>query len=198
MEEIQGQIVEIIYQNEVNSYTIAVFEMEEDEITITGYLPFINVGDTLKLTGKFVMHQEYGEQFKIELFEKIMPQTLDALEKYLSNGTIKGIGPSIAKKIVTTFGEDTINIFKFEPKKLAQIKGITEAKAEEMSKEFVENWELWQIVGFLEKFGIDVSNARKIYKELGNSTIEEIENNPYILVDIAQNVDFKKIDKLTS
>ena len=81
-----------------------------------------------------------------------MPQTLDAIERYLANGTIKGIGPATAKKIVHTFGEDTINVFKFEPKKLAQIKGITESKAEEMSREFIENWELWQIVGFLEKF----------------------------------------------
>ena len=197
MEELQGQIIEFIFQNDVNSYTIAVVETNEgEEITVTGYLPFINVGDTLKMFGKHIIHQEYGEQFKIETFEKLMPQTLDALERYLANGTIKGIGPSIAKRIVATFGEDTINVFKFEPKKLAQIKGITEARAEEMSKEFVENWELWQIVGFLEKFGINVSSAKKIYKELGTSTIEEIENNPYLLVDIIQNVDFKKIDKM--
>lgn len=197
MEELQGQIIEFIFQNDVNSYTIAVVETNEgEEITVTGYLPFINVGDTLKMFGKHIIHQEYGEQFKIETFEKLMPQTLDALERYLANGTIKGIGPSIAKRIVTTFGEDTINVFKFEPKKLAQIKGITETRAEEMSKEFVENWELWQIVGFLEKFGINVSSAKKIYKELGTSTIEEIENNPYLLVDIIQNVDFKKIDKM--
>ena len=141
MEELQGQIIEFIFQNDVNSYTIAVVETNEgEEITVTGYLPFINVGDTLKMFGKHIIHQEYGEQFKIETFEKLMPQTLDALERYLANGTIKGIGPSIAKRIVTTFGEDTINVFKFEPKKLAQIKGITETRAEEMSKEFVENF----------------------------------------------------------
>lgn len=81
-----------------------------------------------------------------------MPQTLEAIERYLANGTIKGIGPAIAKRIVQTFGEDTINVFKFEPQKLAQIKGISELRAEEMGQEFVENWELWQIVGFLEKF----------------------------------------------
>ncbi len=196
MEEIQGQIVELIYQNEVNSYTIAVLETDKEEITITGYLPFISVGDTLKLVGKYVTHQQYGEQFKIETFEKIMPQTVEALERYLANGTIKGIGPSTAKKIVETFGEETIHIFKFEPKKLAQIRGITETKAEEMSKEFIENWELWQIVGFLEKFGVNVSNSKNIYKKLGPSTIEEIESNPYILIDLVQNIDFKKIDKM--
>ncbi len=196
MEEIEGQIIEFIYQNELNSYTIAILETNEDEITVTGYLPFINVGDTLKLVGKYVIHQEYGEQFKIETFEKLMPKTLDAIERYLANGTIKGIGPATAKKIVATFGEDTISIFKLEPEKLTQIKGITEEKAKEMSREFIENWELWQIVGFLEKFGVGVSSAKKVYKELGNSSIEEIEANPYLLVDIIQNVDFRKIDKM--
>lgn len=193
--EIEGQISEIIYQNEINSYTVAVLETEEETVTIVGYLPFINIGDTLKLFGKFVKHQDYGEQFKVDTFEKVMPETLEALEKYLANGTIKGVGPATAKKIIDTFGDDTINIFKFEPKKLARIKGITEEKALQMSEEFMENWELWQIVGFLEKFGIGVTSARTIYKQLGISAIDEIESNPYILVDIIKNVDFKKIDK---
>lgn len=194
--EITGQLNEIIYQNEINGYTIATFETDEGEITIVGYLPFICAGDSLKISGKFVTHIEYGEQFKIDYFEKIMPKNLSALEKYLANGTIKGIGPSTAKKIISTFGEDTINIFKFEPQKLAQIKGITKAKAEEMAESFNENWELWQIVGFLEKFGISASNAKKVYKLLGVNAISEIENNPYILVDIARGVDFKQIDKM--
>lgn len=161
-----------------------------------GYLPFINSGDTLKLIGRFVTHQDYGRQFKIDTFEKMMPQTLDSLEKYLSNGTIKGIGPSTAKKIVKTFGEETIHIFKYEPEKLAIIKGITKDKAIEMAESFNENWELWQIVGFLERFGIGPSNAKKVYKLLGANAIEEIEENPYILVDIARGVDFKQIDKM--
>lgn len=194
--ELIGQIEEIIYQNEMNSYCIAIFNTEDETITIVGYLPFINVGDTLKVVGNFVTHKDYGEQFKVNTFEKVMPQTLEALEKYLATGSIKGIGPSTAKKIVDTFGEDTVNIFKSEPKKLAQIKGITEEKAMEMSQSFIENWEVWQIVGFLDKFGISAANAKKVYKELGDSTIEEIESNPYILIDIIRGVDFGKIDKI--
>lgn len=194
--EIQGVLQDIIYQNEVNSYMVATFETDEEELTIVGYLPFINIGDTLKLVGKFVTHQDYGRQFKVDTFEKLMPQNLASLEAYLSNGTIKGIGPSTAKKIVDTFGEDTIHIFKFEPEKLAIIKGITKQKAQEMSESFNENWELWQIVGFLERFGIGPSNAKKVYKLLGANAIEEIEENPYILIDIARGVDFKQIDKM--
>lgn len=194
--EITGEIKDIIYQNEINSYTVAEFETEEGDITIVGYLPFINVGDTLKLTGKLVTHQDYGEQLKVETFEKIMPQSLSSLEHYLSNGTIKGIGPATAKKIVDTFKEETLHVLKLEPEKLTQIKGINKEKAKFISDTFIENWELWQIVGYLEKFGIGVQNAKNVYKKLGVNAIEEIEANPYVLIDIANNIDFRKIDKM--
>ena len=147
--ELQGEVIEIIYKNELNSYCIAVLKIDrnnvnseelnllEDETTIVGYLPFVNVGDTLKVIGKFVEHQEYGRQFKVDTFEKQMPQTTKALERYLANCGIKGIGPATAKNIVETFGEDTINVFKFEPTKLAQIKGITKDRALEIANTFI-------------------------------------------------------------
>lgn len=194
--EIQGRLNDIIYQNEVNSYTIATFETNEEEITIVGYLPFIHSGDTLKLVGKYVTHKDYGEQFKIDTFEKLMPQTIEALEQYLANGTIRGIGPATAKKIVNTFGEETIHVFQYEPEKLTNIKGINKEKALAMAEDFNENWELWQIVGYLERFGIGPQNAKKIYESLGTNAIREIEDNPYILVDLARGVDFKQIDKM--
>ena len=195
--EIIGTIEEFIYQNETNSYTIAVFLTEDqDLVTVVGYLPFIVEGDNLKLTGKMVMHQEYGEQFKIETFEKIMPQTAAALEKYLASGTIRGIGPATAKKIVDRFGEETINIFKFEPQRLAEVKGITKDRAYEIGEEFNEKWEVWQIVRFLEEFGISANNSKKVYDAIGRDAVEKIQENPYILVDIVYGVDFNKIDKI--
>ena len=194
--EIKGEVTDIIYQNEVNSYTIAVFDTEEEETTIVGYLPFVKSGDTLKVEGRFVEHKDYGRQFKVETFEKLMPETLGALERYLANGSIKGIGEATAKKIIKKFGEDTINVFKFEPEKLAQIRGISETKAKEMAESFLENWEVWQIVGFLERFGIGAENAKKVYDLLGVNAIEQIESNPYILIDIARGVDFKQIDQM--
>ena len=196
MKEIEGVLTEIIYQNEINSYTVGIFETEDEQITIVGYLPFINKGDTLKLLGKFVEHKDYGEQFKIETFEKLMPQTLGALENYLANGNIKGVGPATASKIIQLFGEETIHILKYEPIKLAQIRGISKEKALEISESFIENWEVWQIVGFLERFGIGAENAKKVYDLLGVNAISEIEANPYILIDISRGVDFKQIDNM--
>ena len=221
--ELQGEIIEIIYKNDLNSYCIAILKIDKDvikknkkemsdqigitddfnildnldeEMTIVGYLPFINVGDTLKATGKFVEHQEYGLQFKVDTFEKMMPQTTKALERYLANCGIKGIGPATARNIVETFGEDTLNVFKFEPAKLAQIKGITKERAVEIANTFIENWEVWQLVGFLDKFGIGPQNAEKIYKALGVNAIDEIESNPYILVDLVNKVNFEQIDTM--
>ena len=196
MEELEGQVMDIIYQNEVNSYTIAVFDTEDEEITIVGYLPFVNPGDTLKVSGRFVNHQEYGEQFKVENFEKTEPKTIDALEIYLSSGSIKGIGPATAKKIIKEFGEDTINIFKTNPAALSIISGISFEKAIQMGESFNENWDLWKIVSFLEQFGISASHAKKIYKDLGTDAINEIKRNPYILVDKVRGIDFKQIDKM--
>lgn len=196
MEEIEGILTEIIYQNEVNSYLVGVFETEEEQFTVVGYLPFIRKGDSLKIVGKFVEHKDYGEQFKIETFEKLMPKTLGALETYLANGDIKGVGPATASKIVNKFGEETIYILKFEPEKLAQIRGITKDKAIEISESFIENWEVWQIVGFLERFGIGAESAKKVYDLLGINAIAEIEANPYILIDISRGVDFKQIDQM--
>ena len=194
--EITGEIANIIYKNEINSYTIAEFETDDELTTAVGYLPFINVGDTLKLVGKFVEHKDYGRQFKIDTFEKMMPQTLGALERYLANGNIKGIGEALAKRIIKKFGEETIHVFKYEPERLAEVRGISEVRAKEMAESFIENWEVWQIVGFLERFGIGAEHAKKVFDLYGAKAIEEIEANPYVLIDIARGVDFKQIDKM--
>lgn len=194
--ELSGEVLGIIYQNELNSYTIAEIYSDETEKveTIVGYLPFIVEGDTLKLIGKFVEHKEYGEQFKVDTFEKMMPRSLDALERYLGNGTIKGVGPATAKKIVAKFGEHTVDVIKYDPLELAKVKGISRDKAVEISESFIESWEVWQIVRFLEKFNIGIENSKKIYDTLGIDAINKIEENPYILIDLVRGVDFKQID----
>jgi len=197
MEEISGQVTDIIFHNETNGYTICDFETKDlGSITIVGYLPFINAGESLKIYGKMVIHKEYGEQFKIETFEKIMPEGIDGLKLYLGSGLIKGVGQAMANRIVEKFGEETIIILKTEPEKLAEVKGISVNKAIEIGQEFNEKWDLWQIVSFLERFGIGANNANRVYKELGIDAIAKIEDNPYILIDIVYGIDFKQIDKM--
>lgn len=125
-----------------------------------------------------------------------MPESEDAIERYLASGKLKGIGPATAAKMVQTFGKEIIPILKYEPEKLVCIKGITKAKAIEISQSFNENWDIWQIVGYLEKFGIGAQSAETIYKKLGANTIAQIEENPYILIDLSSRANFGQIDQM--
>lgn len=194
--ELEGQIEAIIYCNEVNSYTIARLMTENiGEITVVGYLPFVNVGDSITVYGEYVTHKDYGKQFKVNTFKKNMPETLEALEKYLSSGNIKWIGPKTAKKIIKEFGDDTIYVIENVPEKLEIIKGITHEKAMEISESFIESKELWKIVSFLEEIGISSSYAKKVYELYGINAVEEIKNDPYRLIDVVRGISFKTIDE---
>ena len=194
--EIKGQVEDIIFMNENNSYTVCTLLLEKEIITAVGYLPFINIGDIIIASGNFVKHATYGEQFKIDTYEKVMPNTSKEIEKYLGSGIIKGVGPATSKKIVDKFGDETIYVLQFEPYKLSQIKGITSDKALEISNEFNNVWELWKIVMFLKQYGIGTANANRVYKELGISAIDKIKENPYILLKFLYGVDFKNIDRM--
>ena len=194
--EIKGQVEDIVFSNESNGYTVCNLEVENQLVTAVGYLPFVSVGDIIVASGNFVNHAVYGEQFKINNFEKVMPSSLAEVEKYLGSGIIKGVGPATSKKIVNRFGEDTIYVLRFEPYKLADIPGITNIKATQISEEFNNEWELWQIVIFLQKYGIGATNANRVYKELGISAIDKIKENPYILLNILYGVEFATVDKM--
>ncbi len=180
--EIKGQIESIVYHNEENGYTVCNLDVNNELITTVGYMPFASIGDIIKAEGSVINHAVYGEQFKLTTYEKLMPSTVGEVEKYLGSGIIKGVGPATAKKIVDRFGEDTINILRFEPYKLSNISGITNLKATQISDEFIKEWQLWQIVIFLQKYNIGATNATKIYKELGIGAIDKITENPYILL----------------
>lgn len=196
--EIKGQIENIIYSNETNGYTVCEISSNTYSMTAVGYLPFINIGDVIIAKGEIVKHNVYGEQFKISTFEKVMPNSLNEIEKYLGSGIIKGIGPATAKKIVTKFGEESIYVLKCEPHRLAEVKGINREKAEIISEEFNMLWELWQIVTFLQKYDIGTANANRVYKELGVSAIDIIKENPYILLDVLYGVGFEKVDRIAA
>ena len=124
-----------------------------------------------------------------------MPETLEALERYLASGNVKWIGPKTAKKIIKQFGEDTIDIIENSPNELVVIKGITEEKALEISASFIESRELWKIVSFLDEIGISSNYAKKVYDLYGLNAIEEIKNDPYRLIDVVRGINFKTIDE---
>lgn len=193
---IEGTVEEIIFSNEINGYTVCDIKCEKDKVTAVGYMPFINVGETLKLMGKWVTHPDYGEQLKVEFYEKIAPETADAIEKYLASGVIKGVGPATAAKIVQRFGNETLDVIQFRPQMLSEIKGISIDKAIGIGQAFQEQRELREVVMFLQKYGVSPAFSTKIYRAFGEKTIEEIKSNPYRLADEIFGIGFKTADRI--
>ncbi len=193
---LEGTIEEVIFRNEANGYAVCDIRCNRRLVTVVGYMPFINEGETVKVTGKWVTHPDYGEQLKVEYYEKKLPQTVDAIERYLSSGIIKGVGPATAKKIVEKFGDKAINIIQFEPEKLSELKGISLEKALKIGQAFNEQKELMNVVMFFQEFGVSPSYAVKIYRIFGDRTIEEIKNNPYRLADEIFGIGFRTADRI--
>lgn len=192
----EGIVEDIIFANEINGYTVCELKDEKEIITAVGFMPFINVGEMLRVSGNWVTHPDYGEQLKVELYEKLLPKTIEAMERYLASGLIKGVGPASAKKIVKKFGEDTINIIELHPEKLSEIKGINHEKALRIGQAFYEQKALRDVVIFFQEYGISPTYCAKIYQIYGENTIEEIRNNPYKLSDEKIGISFKTSDMI--
>ncbi len=198
-ETLNCRIEYIIWQNEGNSYTICEMTSEElGDFIGVGYLPFVNPGDKIIATGSWETHIEYGEQFKIESYERAKMELEEDIFLYLASGSVKGIGESTAKKIIDMFGADSLNIIKEQPLKLAKIKGISEKKAIEIQQDYIKQQGVQDIVIFFNKHGINASFAYKVYKEYGEKSVEKIKENPYLLCKDIDGVGFKTADGMAA
>jgi exodeoxyribonuclease V alpha subunit len=196
MSEIEGVVERITYQNEENGFTVARLKTEEEKITIVGHLTNVRSGESLKLTGQWIMHPTYGKQFKVESFEVVPPMTIEGIQLYLGSGLIKGIGPVTAKKIVKTFGLSTLKMIEEHPEKLLEVEGIGPQKAEKIKKVFEEQKNVHQMMIFLRGVGITPALALKIYQHYGEKAAEIVKENPYRLADEVFGVGFKTADRI--
>lgn len=198
MEEITGYVEHIVFRNADNGYTVMNFAGEEDEITCVGTFSVISEGMYLKLRGEYVDHPTYGIQMKVESFEERAPEDIQSIERYLGSGAIKGVGAALAARIVRRFKEDTFRIIEEEPERLAEIKGISERKAMDISVQVEEKRELRQAMIFLQNYGISLNLAVKIYNRYGMEVYSIIKENPYRLADDIQGVGFKIADEIAA
>ncbi len=192
--KISGEVVNIIYRNDDNGYTVCEIETKDDVVVAVGYLVGVFEGDVINADGTWIKHNVYGEQFKIEIFEKEVPETESAILKYLCSGIIKGIREKTAKKIVEAFGKDSLKIIENAPFKLSELRGISAKKAIEIQQSYIEQMGATTLIMFLQKYNISVNMAAKIYKRFGPMSQDVIKKNPYILVEEIDGVGFKTAD----
>ena len=197
METITGFVEHIVYRNEENGYTVLnLASNEEDEITCVGVFQMISEGESLELTGEYTVHPSYGPQFKVQQYSIKAPEDIASIERYLGSGAIKGVGAALAARIVRKFKEDTFRIIEEEPERLAEIKGISERKAQEIAQQTEEKRELRQAMIFLQNYGISLSLAVKIYQTYQLDMYRIIQENPYRMAKDVTGVGFKIADEI--
>ena len=194
---VTGTVEEIIYSNPDNGYSVVgIDSVEEGQFTATGYMPFITEGESVALSGNWTTHPDYGEQFKAEYYETVMPSDEESIIKYLSSGIISGIREATAKKLIDHFGLDVLQIMLTQPSKLAEVKGISKEKAKKIGEQFAEIQSMQNIVMFLQQYGISATTAVKVHNSLGANSVELIKKNPYILSDMVDGISFKTSDTI--
>ncbi|MEE0954807.1 MAG: ATP-dependent RecD-like DNA helicase [Eubacterium sp.] len=197
-EKISGYVSNVIYHNETNGYSVLELETEDDDVTLVGNLMEVSEGEFLEAEGSFVDHPNYGVQFKFETARVTVPQGGLALERYLSSGAIKGIGKALAERILKKFGEDTLRIMEEEPERLAEIKGISAAKAQKIGAQIAEKTGMRNAMMFLTQYGISLKMGARIYERYGDSLYQVIQNNPYQLADDIRGIGFAIADEIAS
>lgn len=176
-----GTVTKITYRNDSNGYTVMILDTDSgEELTAVGIVPFTGEGDTLQLVGEMTYHSLYGEQLKIKTATRIIKRTIASVLKYLSGGSIKGIGPATAGKIVEKFGEDSLDIIENDPEQLAVIKGITREKAISIGEEYRRQFGIRDILMLLTPFSVTPEDALKIFRRFGNDSQELIKADPYL------------------
>ena len=198
MEELQGYVDHIVFRNADNGYTVLNLISDEDEITCVGIFPVVTEGEILLLHGEYTSHPTYGEQFQMKSYETKPPEDVLSMERYLASGAIKGIGVALAARIVRRFKNDTFRIMEEEPERLAEVKGISERMAMEISNQMVKKKDLRDAMIFLEKYGISTNLAVKIYQAYGQEIYSVIHENPYRMAEEVSGIGFKIADEIAS
>jgi len=196
MEILQGAISAVVYQNYENGYAVLRLNVGGGQnVTVVGTIPLPAVGERLMVTGKWSNHSSYGKQFEAEFLERLMPQTAMEIMSYLSSRVIKGIGPRMAARIVEHFGEETLLIMEREPERLAEVPGISREKARTIGEEFLLQLGMRQLMEFFAVHHLPAELAVRTYKLYGDSTIDLLYDDPYLLMDEGLEAPFGAVDR---
>lgn len=196
MEIIQGAISAVVYQNYENGYAVLRVNVGGGQnVTVVGTIPLPAVGERLMVTGRWSNHASYGRQFEAEFLERLMPQTTMEILNYLSSRVIKGIGPRMAARIVEHFGSETLAVMERQPERLAEVSGISREKARTIGEEFKMQVGVRQLMEFFALHHLPAELAVRSYKLYGESTIELLYDDPYLLMDEGLEAPFGAVDR---
>lgn len=197
MEQVNGYVSHIIYRNAENGYTVFELKSEED-VTCVGTFSDLDEGELLELEGEYIEHAVYGSQLKVVSYRVASPEDAAGMERYLGSGAIRGIGASLAARIVKRFGRDTFRIIEEEPERLAEVKGISQHKAMDIAAQVEDKREMREAMIYLQGYGISNTLAVKIYRTYGSRLYGILEENPYQLSEDIDGIGFKKADELAA
>ncbi len=193
---ISGFVEKIVYKNNDNAYCVLEVSSKGDDYILVGTFPYIAEGDYINAEGSMVLHPVYGEQMQVTSYELKEPDDITGIEKYLSSGAIKGIGKGLATRIIKKFGDETIRVIEEQPERLAEVKGISERMAMEISAQVEEKKDMRTAMLYLAKYGISMRLAHKIYQAYGAEIYSIIEKNPYQLAEDIVGIGFKIADEI--
>ncbi|HHV72731.1 MAG TPA: ATP-dependent RecD-like DNA helicase [Clostridia bacterium] len=198
MVTIDGVVERITYYNEENMYGVIRIKVEgkEDLTTAVGTFPPLYEGQSIRVSGRWRNHSNYGWQLQVEKIEELVPATLVAIQRYLASGLIKGVGPKTAEKLVAHFGLKTLDVIEYTPDKLVEVEGIGRVKAERIGKAFQDQKEIKQVMLALQGYGISPSYAIKIYRQYGRDSLTVIRQNPYRLAEDIFGIGFLTADRI--
>lgn len=191
---IEGTVERVVYQNEENGWTVCELSTADDEwVTLVGAMPFLCEGEIIRAAGEWVTHPTFGKQFRVSFYEKELPATAGTILKYLASGSIRGIGPTTARKIVEQYGDETLEVMEHHPEWLADISGISARKAKEIGETFRAQFGMRNVMMFCGNYFSPTTSVR-IYQKWGSGAVEMIKQNPYALCDAIGGIGFEKAD----
>lgn len=198
MTDLSGTVEEVIYKNTDNGYIVLNMDCDGTLVPVVGTLGDIVEGEKLTLKGNYIASPKYGRQFKAELCQRTLPETKEEITKYLGSGIIKGLGPSLAKRIVAAFGSDALNVIENDYMQLSQLKGITAERAIYIGQEYRKICSVKTVIEFLQQFAVSPAVAINVWKRFEVDSVAEIKKNPYILCSDGIEMDFEIVDGIAN
>jgi len=196
---LEAVLERITYVNEETGYTIARVATERtgpDLLTVVGPLPGAQLGESLRLTGRWSSHPRYGRQFEVESCTTVLPATVQGIRRYLGSGLIKGIGPKLAERMVDHFGVDVLAVIETEPERLVEVHGLGPKRMERIAAAWEEQKAIKEVMLFLSGVGVSTSLAVRIYKKYTDDSIAVVRDEPYRLASEVWGIGFKTADTI--